>query len=192
MHSTNNLEDGYMGSGKRLRRSIRKYGGDNHTKEILAFYDNRELLVEAEIKAITPEMVGDKDCMNLMGGGNGGFISDEQQRYRSECAVAARIKKGKDNPEWAERYRINLILATKKRITEGKQPTWGDTHSWAGESHSEETKQKISKSMKGLGAGKNNSQYGSCWITKGGSNKKIKKEDLNEHLVIGWNKGRKI
>ena len=26
MHSTSNLEDGYLGSGKRLRYSIRKYG----------------------------------------------------------------------------------------------------------------------------------------------------------------------
>ena len=31
MHSTTNLEDGYLGSGKRLRYSIRKYGKENHT-----------------------------------------------------------------------------------------------------------------------------------------------------------------
>ena len=42
MHSTNNLEDSYMGSGLRLRRSIRKYGVENHTKEILEFLSSRE------------------------------------------------------------------------------------------------------------------------------------------------------
>ena len=34
MHSTNNLNDGYLGSGKRLRYSIQKYGVDSHIKEI--------------------------------------------------------------------------------------------------------------------------------------------------------------
>ena len=29
MHSTSNENDGYMGSGKRLRYSIRKYGKEN-------------------------------------------------------------------------------------------------------------------------------------------------------------------
>ena len=64
MHSTSNLEDDYLGSGLVIRRSIRKYGEDNHKKEILEFFDSRELLVEAEKSAITPEMLDDRNCMN--------------------------------------------------------------------------------------------------------------------------------
>ena len=37
MHSTSKLDGGYMGSGKILRYSIRKYGKENHTKETLFF-----------------------------------------------------------------------------------------------------------------------------------------------------------
>ena len=57
IHSTNNLDDGYMGSGKRLRYSLRKHGIDNHTKEIIEFFETRESLVEAEIKIVTSELV---------------------------------------------------------------------------------------------------------------------------------------
>ncbi len=85
MHSTCNIDDGYMGSGRRLRASIRKYGKETFKVEILEFFETRELLVEAEIKAITPDMLTDKNCMNIKGGGEGGFISDEQQRHRSKC-----------------------------------------------------------------------------------------------------------
>ena len=42
MHSTNNLEDGYFGSGKLIRLSIKKYGQNNHRFEILEFLPNRE------------------------------------------------------------------------------------------------------------------------------------------------------
>jgi hypothetical protein len=37
MHSTNNLEDGYLGSGKILGYSIAKHGRENHKREILEF-----------------------------------------------------------------------------------------------------------------------------------------------------------
>jgi hypothetical protein len=58
-------------------------------------------------------------------------------------------------------------------------------HWWNGKTHSEETKQKLRKS-KGVGA--TNSQFGTCWITNGVENKKIKKEDI---IPDGWIKGRK-
>ena len=34
IHSTNDINDGYMGSGKQLHYSLRKYGINNHKKEM--------------------------------------------------------------------------------------------------------------------------------------------------------------
>lgn len=39
-HSTNNIEDGYLGSGKYIRRAIKKYGKKNFNRRILSFFDN--------------------------------------------------------------------------------------------------------------------------------------------------------
>jgi hypothetical protein len=49
----------------------------------------------------------------------------------------------------------------------------------------------MSETSKGMGVGKENSQYGTCWITKNGTNKKIKKEEIDKWYKIGWVKGRK-
>jgi len=41
MHSTDNIDDGYVGSGKFLWNSIRKYGIENHKRVILEFCKDR-------------------------------------------------------------------------------------------------------------------------------------------------------
>jgi hypothetical protein len=56
---------------------------------------------------------------------------------------------------------------------------------------SEEHKRKISEANKVKQKGEKNSQYGTCWITKDGLNKKIKKENLELYVQDGWEKGRK-
>lgn len=187
MHSTHNIDDGYMGSGKRLRRSMRKHGIDNHKKEIIEFFDTRELLIEAEKEAITLDMIQDNNCMNLKGGGTGGFISEEQQRYRSECAGKAFGKRLKNDLVLAEKFSKLQSEKMKKRHEEGKIKY--DT--FTGRQHSEETKKLMSVIRSEQSIGKGNSQYGTCWITKDGLNKKIKKEEIDKYQQEGWEKGRK-
>lgn len=201
MHSTHTLDDGYLGSGKRLRYSIRKYGEENHVKEILEFFENRELLVEAEIKAITDDMIKDPMCMNLTEGGSGGhgarFLSKEQlKKGREEADKKLREKYG-DNFRAiiAKNYHDNLTEEEKvKRSDKIKlrlQEVGFNHNTFQGKTHSEETKKKISESNKGQGKGSANSQFGTCWITNGEEVKKIKKENLESYLDKGWRKGRK-
>jgi hypothetical protein len=188
MHTTNNQEDGYMGSGKRLRYSIRKYGIENHKKDILELFESRELLIEAEKVAITPEMLVDNNCMNLMGGGKGGFISEEQQKHRSKCGGMASSEKLKNDNEWRKRHASIASNNMKKAHKEGKIKY----NTFTGRKHTQETKDLMGKIRSEQSKGEGNSQYGTCWIIKDGVNKKIKKENLDDYLNNGWSKGRKI
>lgn len=45
--------------------------------------------------------------------------------------------------------------------------------------------------MKGKGQGETNSQFGTCWVTRSGESKKIKKSDLPNYTIEGWVRGRK-
>jgi hypothetical protein len=190
IHSTNNMGDDYMGSGLRLRRSIRKYGVENHNKEVLEFFENRDLLVEAEKKIITPEMLTDKNCMNLMAGGEGGFISEEQQKHRSSCAGKAFVEKLNNDIEFRNKYKESHSKGLKNAYANGVREK-KYFYDWNNKQHTQETKNKISETKKGQTKGENNSQFGTCWITNGEEVKKIKKEDLNSHLGKGWRRGRK-
>jgi hypothetical protein len=58
--------------------------------------------------------------------------------------------------------------------------------------HSNETKNKIGLANSKKQKGTLNSQFGTCWITNGIENKKIKKDDLDNYLKSGWTKGRKM
>ena len=187
MHSTSNLDDGYLGSGKRLRYSIRKHGVDNHTKEILEYLPTREALVLREIEIITKELVEEPMCMNLMCGGQGGFISEEQQKHRSICAGNALAKKLKEDSEFREKHRQQVSKNMVKAHKGGKIKY----DNFKDKNHSDKSKKLMSDSKKGTGTGETNSQYGTCWIMKDDINKKVKKEDLDTWVNEGWVKGRK-
>lgn len=70
IHSTNNLNDGYMGSGSRLKIAIKKYGIENFSKEIIKFFDNREELAKYEAEIVTESLVHDPNCYNMIVGGD--------------------------------------------------------------------------------------------------------------------------
>jgi hypothetical protein len=71
VHSTNNLEDGYMGSGKRLHYAYKKYGMQNFKKEILKFFDSSSEAYKYEAEMVTEELIRNPECYNLKLGGFG-------------------------------------------------------------------------------------------------------------------------
>ena len=93
--------------------------------------------------------------------------------------------------DFKNKWLSKMTAGVQKAMDDGKMKNIQESFSWLGKNHSNESKNKISETMKGKGVGETNSQYGTCWITKEGENKKIKKEDLEIYLGEGWIKGRK-
>jgi len=73
MHSTDDLNDGYLGSGKILQRSIQKYGKENHILEIVEYCNTRKILKQRERDIVTSDLLKNEQCMNLKCGGEGGW-----------------------------------------------------------------------------------------------------------------------
>lgn len=189
MHSTFNLEDGYFGSGKRLGYSIKKYGRENHVKEILEHLPDRKALRQREEELVTEELIkSDPLCLNLQPGGGGGFSIEQQRKNAIRSNI--RQKELRKDPEWKKKKSVRLTESLKKSYENGTRVRQQQHWNWTGKSHSEETKKKISEKAK-LRTGQKNSQWGTCWINKKGTSKKVQKTDLQSWLDKGWKKGRK-
>jgi hypothetical protein len=185
MHSTDNLEDDYLGSGKRLWYSINYHGRDNHTKEILEFCENREQLKKREEEIVNEQLINEELCMNLKTGGQGG-ITDEDHKLKLHEG-ASRYQKEK----WKDRSHVNkMVELAVEGVKKGHKLGNYRYDTFTNRKHTEETKKKMSEKAKQR-KGEKNSQYGTCWITKDGENKKIKKDLLSNYENDGWVKGRK-
>jgi len=183
MHSTDNLEDGYLGSGKYLRNSIKKYGRDKFKIEFLEFFKTRDDLVEREKNLVNEDLIKTPLCMNLRPGGEGGFLSIENQRKRSSAGGTATQKKFLED----DKFRAKI---SKIRSDQMKNHPNLITCNWTNRKHKQTTKDKIGRTNSEKQRGVKNSQFGTCWIFKSFENKKIKKSDLNLYLQQGWIKGR--
>lgn len=184
MHSTHDLDDGYLGSGNRLRRAIKKYGEENFIREIIEFCDTREELRLRESEVVNLDEIAKENCMNLKVGGEGGFSSEQQRENAKKSNEKQKILRETDLG-WVEKRKQNSSNGQKLAYKKGRKMVLPD---WNGRTHSNETKEKMRKTKNN---GSDNSQFGTCWITKEETNKKIKKEDLESYLLEGWVKGRK-
>jgi hypothetical protein len=188
MHSTDNLNDGYLGSGYKLRRSINKHGGENFKIEILEFLSNRSSLKVREKELVNEDLLKDPMCMNLMIGGEGGFISNKQQRDRSICANKKHNELLKTNETYRKNYIEKMKIASYNGYIKRKENGSTLFHlDWTGKTHKPKTIEKMKQERKGNGMGSLNSQFGTCWITNGKENKKIK---ILEVIPTEWKLGR--
>ena len=192
MHSTDNLEDGYLGSGKILKYSVNKHGDENHIKEILEFLPSREALKLREKEIVDESLLVHPLNMNLKYGGEGGFDhlntpSNIQHKVSASILGGnAFSKKCKSDKRFLDAFKATCVKTRGKLQANGliQKPK---KFTFAGKQHTPQAKQKMSAADR---TGEKNSQYGSCWVSDGMKPIKIRKEQLDEYLLNGYSKGR--
>lgn len=202
VHNTDNVDDGYMGSGVRLRYAYKKYGIENFVKDILMYFDTSEEAFKYESDVVTESLVRNNDCYNCELGGinvdTTGFavvknekgehlfvdVNDENYKSGKYVGVTKGLVPAKDS-----NGNIFTVDVNDERLKTGLLK-----YIWSGKKHKQETIDKIKDAHKkmGLQVGKKNSQYGTRWVNKNGINKKINSNELKLFLSDGWEVGRII
>jgi hypothetical protein len=189
LHSTNNLDDGYMGSGDRIRSSIRHYGKKNHKLEILEFLDSRESLMLREKEIVNFELLKDPLCLNIMQGGSGFYDVDHFKKVcqAGNLAFKEKLKDEKYREGFKQKTKENLKkahLKSKELYERGEFKL--DTFS--GKKHTPEALEKMRSADR---TGKKNSQFGTYWVYhQDFGPKKIKTEEFEAYNLKGWKRGR--
>ena len=112
IHSTNDLDDGYMGSGKRLKKAYKKYGVENFTKEILKYFDTLKELSDYEAEIVNEEMINNPCCYNMSLGGY--YMSNESLYKLKNKIKIIEHQKGEKNSQygkcWITKDKISIII----------------------------------------------------------------------------------
>ena len=94
MHATDDMEDGYMGSGDLIQLAIKKYGVASFRKDIL--FEGYSLLdiVDKEAELVTQEFIERDDTYNLCVGGRTGvrLVYEKEMARRRNAAEATKAK----------------------------------------------------------------------------------------------------
>jgi hypothetical protein len=152
MHSTDDLNDTYLGSGLRLLRSVKKYGADQHRREILEDLPTREAASSREKELITEEMRADPECLNCGAGGLGAVDRPPTtEGARKKLSAAMRAHHASEAGE-VTKQRLSEYHTGRKR-----PPETGEKIAARQRAHyaknvvirSEESKQKTSATMAG-------------------------------------------
>lgn len=200
VHKTENLEDGYMGSGKLLNRAKAKHGIENFHKEILKFHESQEEMYAHEAELVTQDFLARDDVYNIKLGGEGGW-----DFINSTMSKETRIKMAKNGAqglrnrlstdgEYAKLHASRSGARWKTDWTvQSKREKMLRNIDWNGKTHSEESKAKARDSFAKINhqQGEKNSQFGKMWIHSL-EERKSKRINNNEPIPTGWIKGRKM
>ena len=200
VHKTSRLDDGYMGSGKVIRRAIEKHGLENFHKDILEFFGNAEDMYAREKEIVTEEFLLREDVYNLRRGGHGGFDyinSSPSLKINGQRAAGLSAKNNKkgifsltDEQKRQNAKKVQLILKSKKKCAFYNDDLRKKSQQKA---QSFEAKQKRKETFQHIGhqQGDNNSQFGKMWIynEKTFESVRILKDEI---IPEGWTKGRKM
>lgn len=113
VHSTRDLDDGYIGSGVKFLNYVKRYGKENFYRTIISFHTTRDEAFTHEREMLTEEVLADKNCLNLVEGGRGynhtygQTFKDRISDTRKSRLTSSDIKPTKHTEEHKQHLREN-------------------------------------------------------------------------------------
>lgn len=194
-HTTNKLDDEYLGSGTLLKHDIDKFGKEHFQREILFYCENQEELNHKEAQIVDEEFIARDDTYNIQVGGNYDSENFNYSKGRIAANKKFQIKLKEDKEFYDAWYRKSFAKnVVEQRRLSRKKTCEQIGYPFLNKRHNDESKKKIGKANSKHQSGKGNSNYGNCWIhnLELKQSKSIPKSDLKQWLNQGWIKGRKI
>lgn len=191
-HSTDNLNDSYMGSGKIIKNARSKYGKNAFKKDIIAFSDNEDSLNLLEKFYIKKYKSQDSSIgYNLTDGGEGtlgiSHSGEKNPMYGKHHSDETKAKiiashKGMLGKHLSEESKAKISVANK------------------GRHHTDETRQKLSELRKGkapANKGKHLTEEAKAIISAKAKGRKVsdearKKMSIAHKGKTTWNKGKHL
>lgn len=195
VHSTDNPDDGYLGSGTALKRALKKYGKNSFLKEVIFVFDDRSAAYLKEREIVDDAFVRNLGTYNLTRTATGREQTEETKQAISRKTQGRgrgikltlehrmAISAGNKGKIKSDETRLKLSIAhsgkthqpmsaeTKMKISATTKGTNNPMHKKGG--HSEESKKKMSVSAR------MREQITCPYCRKSGSNNAMKQWHFN-------------
>lgn len=124
IHSTNNLDDGYLGSGDIIRRKIKKYHKSSFVREILHFCETRELAFQKEKDMVCETTLNDPLCINISIGGIGNINpnphNSPESNLKRSLTQTGQIRLDRRGIPISEEHKQKIKTKLKGRVPHNK------------------------------------------------------------------------
>lgn len=118
IHQTENLDDGYLGSGLAMKRAIKKYGKQNFSREILEFCLSYDELIKKEKNYVNEEWISLENNYNLKTGGQSSGLLSEESKAKISKTLKEKYKSGEIVPLYKGVKRDGFIPFNKDKKLE--------------------------------------------------------------------------
>jgi group I intron endonuclease len=191
-HSSETLDDGYLGSGKALKDAIKKYGKENFSRSILEFFDTREEAFKKESDLVTEDFIKEDTNYNMCSGGLGSTVKSEKFKK-----IVSHKLKGRIFTEEHSRKKSLAQTGSKNHRYGKPNPNnpklSGKDNGMFGKNHSDESKKLISQNRKltkveytpELIAQLSSACKGKLWYNDGKISKRFKEGEQPDGFVKG-------
>lgn len=142
IHSTSNLNDGYIGSGVALKHAINKYGISAFTREIIYTGVSRDDISCKEQELVTEQFCTQSNNYNMRTGGDESYAHHPETRKKISAAHSGR----KQSVKRVEQMRDFMLTNNPMNKYEHRESV---RQSKLGKPRSQELKNKVSDALKG-------------------------------------------